>query len=330
MGANVRSMAGDNSMNRTHASSQDDAGPRLMRHVSIGDTSIEIETMIYRSKLSELKPLVIICSIDFPMPPSVEFCERMWSAGYQVIFFRRPGFGNSRSLPSALMTKQEVKNRAALAAETALFKLLIDQLELKNITLLGLGTANSICFRLGQLSPEIQFSVYANPLFNPAIWDVIRPPWLKRMIRQTLLSRSGLKIAVNGLKAVLRRDALWFYRQFAQKSAGDLDYVSKNEADFAQAGLFLQKIAPDIYYYDMQTALIEDTHWNAETTKRTRAVILSGVETTEYWKRKIKAEAARLGLPIVFARSGDLFVPYASPDVLLGILESQSADATSA
>lgn len=318
-------MTGDDQSNPVTGWYEDHPDPRAMQRVSIGGTSIEIEVMIYRQGTKGRHPFVIINSIDFPMPPSLVFCEQMWAAGYQVVFVRRPGFGRTPGLPMALLTQDEVRNRSPIAAETALIKLLFERLELKDITLMGLGTSNSICFRLAQICPDIQVSVYANPLFHPAIWDVIRPPWLKRMIRQTVLSRSGLKIAVKGLKAVLRRDSLWFYRQFAQKSAGDLAYLAANESDFQYAGLFLQRIEPETFYYDLRTALIEDTRWDADLCRRTNAVILSGAETTASWKDQITAEAARLGLPIEFAPSGDLFVPYASPDTLLDVLARSPA-----
>ena len=298
---------------------------RGLQRVRLGDTSIELEVMIHGGELSQLTPLLIINSIDYPMPPSNVFCEKMREAGYQVIFVRRPGFGHTRPLPSALMGKQEIERHAPTATEAALIKLWIDSMGLKDVRLLGLGTSNSICLRLKQMSDAIDFVVFSNPLFNPAIWDVIRPAWLKRMIRQTVLSKSGLKIAVRGLRAILRRDSLWFYRQFAQKSAGDVAYIKANESDFLTAGMFLQKLQPDLYFYELRSALIDDTEWNPAHFRDMDAVILSGTETTENWKASIVAEADRLGLPIIFANAGDLFVPYASPDSLVEILKQHSS-----
>lgn len=303
---------------------RDESDPRSLQRISLSGSSIEMELMIHRGKIADLKPLLIINSIELPVPPSFQFCETMWKAGYQVIFCRRPGFGRLPGLPEVLLTKEHVKNGAAIAAESALFTLLLEKLDLKEVTLLGLGTSNPICYRVGQLSDRVTFTVYANPLFHPAIWDVIRPDWLKRMIRQTLLSRGGLKIAVRGLKAVLRRDTHWFYRQFAQKSAGDQSYAKTNKADFEEAGLLLQWISPKTFYYDLQTALIEDTEWDPEITSQSNAMVLAGEETTPNFKREIKREAARLGMPIVFAPSGDLFVPYASPETLLEILAEKT------
>ncbi len=314
-------MSGIPSQNPEDSAPSGGSDPRQVQEIALVGTLIKMEVMIYRGALSDRQPLVIINSIDLPMPPSVAFCETMWTAGYQVIFFRRPGFGNQRGLPSVMLEKKQVENLSAITSESALFNLLLRTLELKNIALIGLGTSNPICYRLAQMNPNVSFTVFANPLFHPGIWNVIRPPWLKRMIRQTLSSQSGLKIAVRGLKAVLRRDPIWFYRQFAQKSQGDLDYISANQPDFRQAGALLQRIDPDTFYYDLHTALIGDTSWNAVISKHINGVVLSGQETTQRWKREITAEAARLHLPIEFANSGDLFVPYASPAKVLEVLE---------
>ena len=299
--------------------------PRRFRRLRIKDSSIEIETMIFRDELRGLKPLVILSPLEFPMPPSVQFCEQMWAAGYQVIFFRRPGLGRAPGLPNALLTPKAVKERAAMAAEAAIFKQLIDQMGLENYVLMGIGTSNSVCYRIAQLSSNVSYSIYSNPLFHPAIWDVIRPPWLRKMIRQTIQSKSGMQIAVRGLRAVLRRDPIWFYTQFAQKSDGDIAYIHDNISDFQRAGLMLQKMKPEIYFYNLQTALVEDTKWDPSFTRTLNATILSGAETLDAWKKDIVNEADRLGLPIEFAGSGDLFVPYASPDTLLKILKAVSA-----
>lgn len=298
--------------------------PRRMQRIRIPNTSIEMNVMIYGGALSDRYPLLIVNSIDLPMPPSIEYCEKMWAANYQVIFCRRTGFGNLSSLPSALLGPAPVRARAPVVTEAAMMTMLVKALNLKYVTLMGLGTSNPLCLRLAHLCSDIDLTVFANPLFHPSIWDIIRPGWLRRMIKQTLDSKSGLKIAVRGLKAVFRRDPLWFYRQFAQKSEGDLEYISNNPDDFRQAALLLQKLSAEMFYYDLQTALIEETDWRAGLTRGINAVILSGRETTSEWKHTITNEAARLGLPIVFADKGDLFVPYASPETLLSAVAAHN------
>lgn len=296
-----------------------------MKRVPIEGTSIELEYMIFGETLTERTPLVIMSPIELPIPPSAAFCDTLWEAGYQVVFLRRPGFGRAPDLPETLLSRKSVQNGAGLAAEAAVFRVLVDQLDLDRYVLMGLGTANSICYRLSQLTTKIDLTIYANPLFHPAIWDVIKPPWLRRMIRQTVLTRSGMQIAVRGLRAVLRRDPIWFYTQFAQKSAGDLAYIKQNESDFIRAAIFLQAMRPETYFYNLQSALVEDTVWNPKITEKMNGVILSGSETIKSWKKEIRAEATRLGMPIVFAPAGDLFVPYVSVDTLLHVLDEQAS-----
>lgn len=296
-----------------------------LRRLRVGESSIELELMIHGEPDAQKQPLLIINPIELPLPPSPKFCDRMLEAGYQVHFVRRPGFGPTPGLPKSLMTRQEIKNKSGIAAEAAVLKILIDELGLRNVILLGVGTSNSVCMRLAQLSPEVSFTVFSNPLFHPGIWDVIRPEWLRRMIRQTVMTRSGLMIAFRGLKAVLRRDEQWFYRQFAQKSVGDLAYIEENRDDFKAAGRLLQRLDPKLYFYELYNALIEDTRWNPETVGKLNAAILSGVETTENWKQNITAEADRLGLPQRWAPTGDLFAAYTSPDTLLSTIAEHTA-----
>ena len=299
---------------------RDAPDPHGLRRLRVGSSSIELDLMIHGEPDAEKRPLLIINPIELPLPPSAQFCERMAKAGYQVYFVRRPGFGKTAGLPKTLMTKREIQNKSGIAAEAAVLKVLVDDLGLKDIVLLGVGTSNSVCMRLAQLSSEIRFTVFSNPLFHPGIWDVIRPDWLRRMIRQTVMTRSGLMIAVRGLKAVLRRDALWFYRQFAQKSTGDVAYIEENQDDFKAAARVLMRMDPNLYYYELSNALIQDTHWTPESLRDMNAAILSGVETTENWKQTISTEADRLGLPMHWAPSGDLFVAYASPEKLLDLI----------
>lgn len=309
---------------------QDSTDPRAVRRVLIDESSIEIDVMIYRQYLTELTPLVIINSIELPMPPSQDFCDLMWDAGYQVVFVRRPGFGGAPGLPRALLSATEIRNGAAAITEAALLQRLLETMGLHDIVLLGLGTANSVCVRLSKLSRNVQFAVFANPLFHQDVWDIVRPRWMQSMIRQTLTSKGGLRFTVLGLKSALRRNPLWFYRQFAQKSAGDIEYVAENTCDFEAASALLQNMAPETVYYDLQMALVLDTNVDASFFRDISGVILCGHETVNDWKSRMEEQSIHLDFPLVFAPSGDLFVPYRSPQTLLEILDSDFRTAKSA
>ena len=302
----------------------DETDPRTVRRIAIDGSLIKIDVMIYRQQISDLTPLVIVNSIELPMPPSQGFCDRMWHAGYQVIFIRRPGFGGAPGLPTALLADREVQNGAAAITEAALLQRLLETLGLKDVVLLGLGTGNSVCVRLSKLSATVQYSILSNPLFHQNVWDIVRPSWVQSMVRQLLLSKGGLSFTVQGLKSVLKRRPAWFYRQFAQKSAGDLDYVAENMPDFEAAATLMQNMAPETVYYDLQMALMIDTQVDNSFLRGIEGVILCGTETTEDWKHQIKTQSERLDFPIAFAPSGDLFVPYKSPECLLELLNSKA------
>ncbi len=303
---------------------QDTPDPRAVRPVRIDGSSIDVDVMVYKNHVSDLKPLVIVNSIELPMPPSKAFCDLMWDAGYQVVFVRRPGFGGAPGLPAALLTQTEIRNGAAAMTEAAILHRLVDTLGLANFVLLGLGTANSVCVRLSKLSPKVDFAVFSNPLFHQDVWEIVRPKWMQSMVRQTLTSKGGLRFTVIALKAALKRNPNWFYRQFAQKSAGDIDYVAENTPDFAAAAGLLQNMEPETVYYDLQMALIIDTQVDATFFRDINGIVLCGTETTADWRERMREQADRLAFPIAFAPSGDLFVPYKSPRVLLDILNAHA------
>ena len=201
----------------------------------IGAGRLALRVIIHREIVSDRRPLVIINSVDFPMPPSEAFCERMWAAGYQVIFIERPGFGSSKGLQKQLTSDRNIKSGAAVTTEAAVLFQMLEQLELKNIVLLGMGSANSVCYRLSRLHPEIELSIYSNAMFNQDIWGVFRPKWFQAMLRQTVGSKPGLYFATYGVKYQLRRAPLTFYRQLLQKSPGDLKYFEENKSEFLNA-----------------------------------------------------------------------------------------------
>ncbi|MEM7327706.1 MAG: hypothetical protein AAF437_03135 [Pseudomonadota bacterium] len=290
----------------------------------IGDGNIALRVVIHREKITNRRPLVIINSVDFPMPPSVEFCEQMWGAGYQVIFIERPGFGSSKSLPDVLLENAHIQSGATVAAEAALLCAMLRQLALKEIVLLTMGSANPVGYRMANLHPEIELSIFSNAMFNQNIWGVFRPTWFQAMLRQTVVSWAGLKFAAYGVKHQLSKAPLAFYRQILQKSQGDLSYLERNQQDFLSASRLICKIEPATFNYDLRMSLARDERLHDAFFKGVNAIALSGRETTDLWQREMKAETSRLALPLVYAPSGDLYAPYASPQTLLSAIDEHS------
>lgn len=290
----------------------------------IGTGSLALRVEIHRKKISELRPLVIVNSVDFPMPPSESFREAMWQAGYQTIFIERPGFGSSAGLPKALTTDRNIKSGAAVTTEAAVLFQLLDQLQLKDIVLLGMGSANPVCYRLARMHQEIELSIFSNAMFNQNIWEVFRPRWFQSMLRQTVGSKAGLYFATYGVKYQLRRAPLTFYRQLLQKSDGDLSYFEENKPDFVKGSRLMRNIDAATYNYDLKMSLTDDPMLHDDFFAGTNAVVFSGEETTELWQSQLEQEADRLDLPVVYAPCGDLYAPYASADFFLKTINDHS------
>ena len=292
--------------------------------MAIGSGSLRLRVVIHNPDSSDLRPLVILNSVDFPMPPSETFCEKMSAAGYQVIFIERPGFGTSPALPKAVLNDAQIRNGAAVAAEAALIYMLLSQLDLKDIVLLGMGSANPVCYRLARMHPEIELSIFSNAMFNQDIWGVFRPKWFQAMLRQTVGSKPGLHFATYGVKYQLRRAPMTFYRQLLQKSPGDIRYFEENKAAFLSASRLIRKIEASTFNYDLKMSLSADENLKDGFFGGVNGVVFSGEETTDLWKSQMEAEAQRLNLPTVYAPHGDLFAPYASPDFLITTIDDHT------
>ena len=301
--------------------SDHNVSPRHDEFVLLSGSSIEFRVMMYRGEVSRRRPLLILNSVEFSMPPSVEFCERMWARGMQVVFVERLGFGSSSALPGALLESGLIQSGATAAAEAVLVQTLISQLQLQDVVLLGMGSANPVCYRLSLMSPNISLSLYSNVVFNKDILDVFRPKWLQEMFRLMVHSSAGVKIASAGIKHRLRHKPLNFYRLLMHQSAGDVRYVDSNLADFVTAGQLFQLVDWKTIDYDMRTSLKPDPLLKDSLFSGVRAVAFSGVETPDHWQAQLNSEAVRLSIPVAYAPHGDFLAPYASPEFLVSVIE---------
>lgn len=313
-----------NKLTSSNGALRQEDSARRESFITLVGSSISLRVMIFRGHISQLRSLVILNSVEYPMPPSVEFCEKMWANGLQVVFIERPGFGSTRSLPKALFTAELVANGATATAEAVLLQKLIRQLELKNPVLLGMGSANPVGFRLTMIEPSISLSVYSNVVFNEDILDVFRPRWLQQMFRQMVQSKAGLKITSLGFKHRLRRKPIEFYRQLMHQSEGDITYLNSNQKDFLDAADLFQRIDHSLINFDMKMSLTTDQLLRDNFFGGSNAVALSGIETPEHWQAQLNSETARLGIPVVYAPSGDFLAPYASPDFLVSVIKEHT------
>lgn len=307
-------------------SNQPDCGedPRAFKPVALGSSSIKIEVMDYVKDTTNLQPLIILSPLDFPFPPSVTFCETMKQNGFRVVYIRRLGFGGSPALPARLLTESNIKNGAALMAEAALMLRLITQLNLKNSVLLGISSANSICYRLCLMHPDVSLAVFSHPIFNQETIEAIRPHWIQPMARQIIFTRRGMILAARGLRYYIKRNPLSFFDQFYAKSSTDLKYRRENEEDFLAAAKFVNKITAETMLYEVVQTLTMDPFLRDGLFRDTRAVVLAGGETTQAWLLSAESEAERLSVPFAQAPQGGILTAYSSPQMLLEMISEYS------
>lgn len=294
--------------------------PRSFQRIKPGCSAIELEVMCYGKQNTDLRPLLILNSIEFAMPPSIEFCERMIEHGFRVVFIRRLGFGGTPPLPQTLLCETNIKNGAAVIAETSVVLNAISHLQLKNIILLGVGSANPVCYRLCQMHPEIKLSVFTNAVFNQNDWEGFRPIWFRSILRQVVLTKGGFKMAAKGLKFYIKRNPISFFDQLLTKSAADLKYRRDNEDDFISASQLMLNVEPETFFYDLSMSLWQDPFLKKDLFSNVPAVVLSGIETTTTWLARSRAEAKRLALPFETAPTGGMFTAYVAPDMLASVI----------
>lgn len=294
---------------------------RTFQLIRTGEAAFEFEVMIYGGELTTRRPLVIFHSIEFPIPPSKTFCDTMWQEGLQTVFVRRAGFGKSSPLPRALITDQVVRSGATAMAEAVMMRQLIATLNLQDVVLLAIGSSNLVAYRLVKLAPEISFTVFVNPVFNQDIFQVFTPLWFRTMLKQIVTSKSGLKVAIQGLKMMIRKDPVAFYNHIYHKNEYDLRYVQEHVDDHYAAGSYALDTDPAQLFYDAIMLLDHDPLLRDGYFADIFGTIFIGQKSSDYWRKQMRVEADRLDLPIVEAPKGDLFCAYASAETLLSVIE---------
>jgi hypothetical protein len=292
--------------------------------IRVGQRAFEFEVMIHGGALSDRQPLLILHSIEFAVPPSEAFCDAMWKNGLQVIFVRRAGFGRTSPLPQVLLSKKSIVNGATAAAEAAMLQQLIEMLRLENVVLLANGSSNPVAYRLVQFSPQIQFSLFINPIFNQEIWNVFTPVWFRKMLKQIVTSKSGLQVAFRGLKLLIQRDPIAFYRHIFAKNNANLDYVQCHADDYREAGDICLSVDANQLFYDTIMCLGHDPMLKDGFFANVHGAILIGRESGDLWRRQMIREAQRVQLPLLFAPQGDLLCAYASPELVLDTIAPSS------
>jgi len=294
---------------------------RPFQLIRIGEQAFEFEVMIYGGALGGRRPLLIFHSIEFPLPPSTVFCDAMWQNGLQVVFVRRAGFGKSSPLPRAMIMDAVIRSGATAVAEAVMMRQLITTLNLQNVVLLAMGSSNLVAYRLVKLAPEISFTVFANPVFNQDIFQVFTPLWFRTMLKQIVTSKSGLRVAIQGMKLLIRKDPIAFYNHIYHQNEYDLSFVQENADDYREAGGYALETDPAQLFYDTIMLLDHDPLLRDGYFLNTPSTIFIGQDSSDHWRAQMRLEADRLGLPIVEAPKGDLFCAYASPQTLLSVIE---------
>lgn len=293
---------------------EDIQSERALERVIIAGTSLSMDMMIYGQPLGTKPPLFILNSHEFSMPPSEAFCETAWAAGYQTIFMCRSGCDLALALPKQILGAETVRNGAATVTEAAMLARFIDDYSMPGAVVLSLGGSNPVAYRLCHFCQDVDLFVMVNPVFNQAVWDSFSPAWFRSILKQTLSSRSALRMSSVGIKQFMGRDPVAFYHQILSQSAGDIAYLHANRDDFAAAAKRAQSACSDQFFYELYSNILDDTLLTDGAFNGTHVMAMTGLEAPELWRTGMQQECARLNVPMTLLPSGFIFSPYQSSD----------------
>lgn len=252
----------------------------------------------------DLRPLVLLHSLEFPGWPSPQLCDLAGKAGLRIVAVRRPGFGANPPLN-------------CMDAQARLVQEFLDAEDLDGAVIVASGSANPVAHRLAlSRNPRIALSVFANCGFSYEQLKEFRPEWYARVLEQTLHSRAGARLSLMALRSswgIFGRN--WVFETVFNKSPGDLAFLRENPEIMGESiNTLLDRIDAPTFMLEIQASLLPDPLLADGAFEGVPAIAVSGMETTDSWKAGIGAEAARLGLPpVTYLPSGDMLVVHRSP-----------------
>lgn len=284
---------------------------RFWQTAKIGENGHNLEYMQFGA--DDLRPLVFLTSIEYPVAPPWGFCIDAANAGFGVFSIRRPGFGASDPV-------------AGIDQQAALIQAFFEEAGMEDIILVSVGSANPVGARVAVKSPRVSFSVFANCVFNRDVMGEFRPAWFGRLLAQTTESRAGARISLGAIRQAGRQfGSQWFYQTCFQKSPGDVAFVKTFPREMTEAWEVSSAICAETYQQELHPSLMGDPFLRDGLFSSLPCMAISGLETTDSWKAGFEREAARLGVPVSYLSSGDIMVAYQSGTELLTLLKTRVA-----
>lgn len=293
---------------------------------TLDGTDIQFEVMAFGGRRANLAQILILPSVEFPIPPSENFCDFMLERGYQVVFVRRPGFGSSSPLPDPLLHHSAISRGMAAVTEAALTSQLIKQLELRNTVVMAMGTANPMATRLACLSSDVALTLMVNPMLNQNPGQ-LGPAWFHKILIQVLSSRSALLLTSRGLRQQLKGNPIAFYKRSLARNGDDKGYISENTSDFLEAGRLLLETDVSTFLSDIKLTLAHDDFLSDGLFRRLNVVSLVGHQSTDQYISQTVQESDRVSASIELAPNGDFLVGHTNPEFVLEVIQKRFARA---
>ncbi len=175
-----------------------------------------------------MRPLMILHSLDYGYEPSDEFISLAKKSGFCVYSTRRPGFGLSSPGESACEDAARLDEFLAL-------------LNLEDVVAVSFSTASPVALELTRTSKRLAQTILVNYAFNaPSKIKNIKPKWLKGLLDLCLASPASFAFAHMLTGNLIKIGGYsGFYEKLYENCSEDLAYLRGHAVEFKKAANFL-------------------------------------------------------------------------------------------
>lgn len=252
----------------------------------------------------DLRPLIWLHSIEYPMAPPWGMCVDAAEAGFGIVSVRRPGFGETSKVDT-------VEEEARLLAE------FLELEGYEDAVLIMEGSARPAGVRLAMSSPRIVFSLMVKPGYNNLPVNGTEPDWIAGILQQTLISHAGANLALASLRSL---GASWLYGPFFGVE-GDQNFVKSHRRDTADAWRCLRRIDADTFRRNLAFSQ-PDPLLTPGALKDFPGLAVIGADSPVPWRTGFDARSEELCIRTFILPKGCIFVLQQSRKELFELLDT--------
>ena len=267
--------------------SQHDLLPAEEAHQSevrvVGKRGHEVEFRHYG--LTSGRPVMILHSLEYGFVPSDLMVQCARARGLHLIFPIRPGFG-ATSVGSSIEEDAEI------------IKALIDALDLRDLTLVGLSFSGPLALAIQDKNPRVAQTSLINYGLNARDkMENIHPKWVRGMLRMALSSTASFAFGANTTLSMIRTfGGLRFFRTVYRNQESDQNFVEANSPLFEMFADYIAKADKETLRKEIRSALLPNPAVDRQIARARALNAMISCDQNGVGSEETKADAKRLGL----------------------------------